>query len=231
MKIKLNYFIVLSVALFLPFFGVSAGTKTASSTPKIIMLDVPFVSQAPLKEWSNPRFQDACEEASVYMAIKWVKGEKINGDNNSLRRARNEILSLSQYQTAKYGNFHDTSAADTAERLIKGYYKHKRFTVKTDVTLDDIIDALKNNQAVILPTNGRLLKNPYFSGLGPINHMIVVKGYDPNKNVFIVNDPGTKKGENFKYSAEILNKSISDYPTGVHKNREDSKKIAIFVKK
>ncbi len=231
MKRPFNYFVILIPLLLAPASGVFASAAATSTPAKIIMLDVPFVSQAPLKEWSNPRFQDACEEASVFMVIKWIKGEKIGTTTKALNKARNEILSLSQYQSKKFDNFHDTSAADTAERLIKGYYQHRRFVVKENVTLDDIIKALKNNQAVILPTNGQLLNNPYFTAPGPINHMLVVKGYDENKKVFIVNDPGTKKGENFKYQAETLKTALADYPSGMHKTRENIEKTAIFVRK
>ena len=75
----------------------------------MLNLNVPFVSQAPLKEWSNLRFQDACEETSVYMAIKWVKGKSIGTDKKSLQVARDDIMKMSLWQSDKYNNYHDTA--------------------------------------------------------------------------------------------------------------------------
>jgi hypothetical protein len=197
----------------------------------LLNLNVPFVVQAPLKEWNNPRFQDACEETSVYMAMKWVNSDKIGNSSSSLKIARDDIMKMSLWESTKYNNYHDTSATDTAERLIKNYYGYKNFTIKKNVQLTDIVAALKNNELVIVPTNGQLLHNPYFTAPGPLNHMLVIKGYDARQNIFITNDPGTKRGENFQYAAKTLDKAISDYPTGDHKMRKNLEKTAIFVKK
>ena len=44
---------------------------------------------------------------------------------------------------------------------------------------------------VLLPAAGRLLRNPYFSGQGPLYHMLVVKGYTRDGKI-ITDDPGTR---------------------------------------
>ena len=43
---------------------------TATVEPKrFVLLNVPFTSQAPFGEWSDPRHQDGCEEAAALMAV------------------------------------------------------------------------------------------------------------------------------------------------------------------
>jgi hypothetical protein len=68
---------------------------------------------------------------------------------------------------------------------------------------------------IILPTADRALRNPNFTGLGPLYHFILVKGWDETgwlNNYFITNDPGTRKGENYKYKYDILLNAIHDLP-------------------
>ncbi len=49
--------------------------------------------------------------------------------------------------------------------------------------------------------------------------MLVIKGY--NKNGFITNDPGTRRGADFAYSYETLEKAISDWTaeTGLNQRK------------
>jgi hypothetical protein len=79
--------------------------------------------------------------------------------------------------------------------------------------------------------NGQKLGNPYFSGAGPERHMLLVRGYDPIKKQFITNDPGTKRGENYRYSESTIMNSILVYPTGYHEPTDESLKGMIVVKK
>ncbi len=192
---------------------------------------VPFTVQAPLREWSDSRFQDACEEASVIMAIKWAKGGKITNDTAGKKAIHNEIIKLAAYQQKNYKNYHDTSAQDTADRLLKGYYGYTKWEVKKDITIKDIINALEEGNIVIAPTNGRLLKNPYFTAPGPERHMLVIKGYNYETKRFITNDPGTRRGESYQYPEKTLYAAIVDYPTGYHEKLLETKKNIIIVKK
>ena len=56
-------------------------------------IPVPFTVQAPYGEWSNPVFQDACEEASLIMAAAWVKGEALTKET-----AKKQIEVLAKLQ-------------------------------------------------------------------------------------------------------------------------------------
>jgi len=53
------------------------------------------------------------------------------------------------------------------------------------------------------------LNNPNFKQPGPIYHMLVIKGY--NSWEFITNDPGTRKGNSFKYPYSTLINAVHDW--------------------
>lgn len=179
---------------------------------KFILYEVPFISQAPLGDWSDPREQHGCEEASALMAMGWVLGKTFTPE-----QALEEIIFISDFEFKRYGEFRDTSAEDTAERIFKGYFKYDPVGFKKDIGVGDIKRELYRGNLVIVPVNGQKLGNPFFKPPGPIQHMVVVKGYDPRTKEFITNDPGTKHGESFRYKEEILEKALQDYPTGFHR--------------
>jgi len=186
---------------------------------------VPFTPQAPFGNWKDQRFQDGCEEASVLMAIRWVRGQSLTREE-----AKKEILKIADWEQKKYKNYRDTSASDTAKRLLNEYYGYKNYEVKNNITLAQIISEVKKNNLVIVPTNGQKLKNPYFTRPGPDRHMLVIIGYDNVKKQFITNDPGTKHGEGYRYNEKILFDAIRDYPTGAHLKIKNEKKAGIIVK-
>lgn len=186
--------------------SISSGSVARGS---LILIDVPFTAQAPFANWDDERFQEACEEASILMAMRWVEGRK----TISSIEANAEILKMVEFETARYGEFRDTSAADTA-RLMRDYFGYQNFEVKTDIGAPDIIAELAKGNIVITPMNGRKLPNPYYTPPGPLKHMMVVRGYDPVRNEFITNDPGTRRGEGFRYRTDVFEAAIQDYPTG-----------------
>lgn len=181
----------------------SAGLK------KTIKNEVPFTAQAPFAEWSDARQQDGCEEASALMAVSWGKGVT----SLDPTQAKKDIVGASDWELEKYGNFRDTSAQDTADRIIKGYFNYSNVSVKNGVTADDIVKVLEEGKLVIIPANGRLLGNPYFTGAGPERHMVVIIGYDYSKKQFITNDPGSRYGKGFRYGKTGLFNAIRDYPS------------------
>ena len=79
-----------------------------------------------------------------------------------------------------------------------------------------------------VPVAGRELGNPYFSGGGPWYHMLVITGYDGNR--FITNDPGTKRGEDYKYSADVLIEAIHDW-TGSKDTITSGAKTAVVIER
>lgn len=210
-----------------PHVLVEKPTSPIIDRTKSVFTDVPFTVQAPFSEWSDPRFQDACEEASALMAMKWITGEIIPTKLD----AKNSLLEIINWQTEKYGSYHDTSAADTADRIFKEYFNYENVDVKNNITSDDIITELQNGNLVIAPMNGQLLKNPFFTQPGPERHMVLILGFDSKTNEFITNDPGVSQGKNYHYPIDIFMEAIRDYPTGNHVPITEVLKNIIVIKK
>jgi peptidase C39-like protein len=194
---------------------------------QLITFSVPFTAQAPLGDWADPRQQDGCEEASVLMAMAWVRDEKFADEVDALAK----ILALSEWQEQNYGSGLDTSAQDTAERLFRNYFEHESVTVHEITSINQIIEALQQQQLVVTPMDGRELGNPYFTAPGPERHMVVIIGYDPETEEFITNDPGTKRGQNYRYDQTVFFEAIRDYPTGEHEPITKTDKMMIVIAK
>lgn len=197
------------------------------ATPTLAVTTVPFTSQAPLAQWSDDRQQDGCEEASAIMAMAWVNG-KTKLDKTA---TRDLIVKISNFEKKEYGEYRDVSVDDVVSRIFKAWFKYDKVKVIKKVTLDQIKKELAKGNLVIAPTNGRTLKNPNFKSPGPERHMIVIKSYDAKKKQFITNDPGTRNGENYRYSESVLFKAIRAYPTGYHKKIVGTEKSVIIVEK
>jgi len=208
-------------------------TPTAKPTPmptpvewETIVQDVPFAAQAPFGEWSDPRQQDGCEETSVLMAMKWVKGETVTP-----AEAKAEVIKMADYEVAVYGTFVDTSAHDTNERLLKNYFGYDQGRVISVGDSKVLVTELMAGNILIVPADGQLLGNPNFTRPGPERHMLVVKGYDARTQEFITNDPGTRAGEDYRYAEKIFWNAMRDYPTGDHLPITKVEKRMIVVSK
>ncbi len=203
---------------------VSSSVPVVKAVPVILIKGVPFTAQAPSGEWSDPLQENGCEEAATLMAVYWARGLKLDK-----LTAKKEIVAMGNYQLEAYGEAIDTDATDTVSRLFVGYFHYDQAQVSSDISKAKLISALRQGQLVILPTNGRLLKNPNFTAPGPTTHMIVVLGYDPNTDEFITNDPGTRNGQHYRYPAIRLLSAVVDYPTGDHEVQDPAKKSMIVV--
>lgn len=192
--------------------------------PKKVLLKVPFTPQAPFADWSDPRQQDGCEEASVVMAEYWFQGKEL-----SRQEALTQILALSDWEKEHYGNSRDTSAEDTLKRLLQEYYRYPGGRVEYDITVDALKYELAAGNILIIPFNGQVLANPNFKSPGPERHMLVVIGYDDEKGEFITNDPGTRLGQGFVYSYENFAASFRDYKTGNHVPIEEERSAMIVI--
>lgn len=207
------------VFLAAPAFALAAATPRG---PR----EVPFTVQAPLGKWRDPVYQNACEEAAVLMVMRWAMGdERPLGAVEALKAIRK----LADFQRTRYGHFHDRSAADTAQ-LIRDFYGHTGVAVKSVTSAADLRAELDRGFLVITPMNGRKLGNPYYTSPGPLTHMLVVTGYDRKTDEFITNDPGTRRGKNFRYVSKTLLYALRDYPTGFHQPITAERKVMIVVK-
>ena len=192
-----------------------------------IVNDVPFTPQAPFAEWSDLRQQEGCEEASVLMAMHWIWGTEISAD-----QAKEQILTMADRQEKYYGFFVDTSAQDTDQRLFKQYFGYEHTEVQYDIDPSDIRDELAKGNLVVVPVNGKSIQNPFFRNGGPQRHMIVVTGFDWTTGEFITNEPGTKRGRDYRYDYQTMRESLRDYPSGNYVPiPKDSPSAMIIVKK
>ena len=197
-----------------------------SKTPDIVLLDVPFLAQAPFGQWSDPIYQHACEEAAILMADLWIKGIK----SISKEEATLELKKIADFETEKYNNFYDHSMADTGQ-LMRDYFGYNNIEYKENIIAEDIIDQLVAGNLVIVPINGQVLKNPFYTTPGPAEHMLLIIGYDFKTDEFITNDAGTRHGEHYRYKQNILEQSIRDYPTGYKEPILEIKKVMLVIKK
>lgn len=206
-------------------------TPVISPTPEIlsekdVLLDVPYTSQAPFGNWKDPKEQDGCEEASALMAVSWARGESLIPG-----KSLEEILAIADYEEKNYGNYHDTDAEDTAEIIYRGYFGYDNIEVRHQISIDDIKQELFRGNVVVVPANGRKLGNPRYTQPGPLEHNLVIRGYDTVKKEFITNDPGILYGENYRYKEQVLEGALSDYPTGYHEPLIPGKTAMIIVKR
>lgn len=185
---------------------IPVGDQKRSAT---ILNEVVFTSQAPLGEWNDPRQADGCEEASVFMAVSWARNSSFTPTE-----ARDEIVSASDWELQTYGYSQDTSVQDTADRLFRKFYDFQNVAVRNNISTDDIRRALENGQLVVTAINGQKIGNPYYTGAGPLRHMLLVVGYDANTDEFIVHDPGTRYGAYMRFSSERLQNALQDYTSG-----------------
>jgi hypothetical protein len=194
---------------------------------KKVLLYIPFTSQSPYGEWDDPMQQYGCEEASVTMVMKWIK----NIFFISKKEGKRLVLDISRYEEKNYDNYLDTSLHDTATRILSGYYKYKNWIIKDVNSIQDIKNEIKKGNAILLPVNGKILNNQYFSSDGPERHMLVVIGYNSTTKQIITHDPGTRQGAKYQYSEKLLYDAIRDYPTNNLQPITEINKIMLVIKK
>lgn len=167
-----------------------------------INLAVPFTSQAPTANWEHP-FQDACEEASILMVDYYYQGKKFSTAASTEKILMDMIAWQEEHMTGDI----DMSIEEVAY-FVSHYWDYDYEIIDIPNTAD-IEKYLNKGQPVVIPVNGKILANPYFSNGGPDYHMLTIKGYvDGN---FITNDPGTRRGADFVYTYENIMASIVDW--------------------
>lgn len=187
--------------------------------PDKIKIDVPFVSQAPFGIWDEYH-EEACEEAALLMLVHFLNKDILDKDS-----AEKELQALIAFQIKNYGDYKDSNVAQTI-RLAEDFYGLKNLKAVYDFSLEEMKKYLAQGQPVIVPTAGRLLKNPNFTSPGPWYHNLVLVGFE--KGAIITNDPGTRKGEGYRYEEKLLYSAIHDF-TGDKEKIETGRKAMIVV--
>ncbi|MCX7779236.1 MAG: C39 family peptidase [Patescibacteria group bacterium] len=189
--------------------------------PEKFDLPMSFVPQAPTAIWDELH-NNACEEAALIMVHYFLKGEKLTKEI-----AEKEIQDLVAWQIKNWGAHKDLTIAEVG-KLAKEYYGWQKIRILDKITIEEIKKELSKGNPIIIPTAGRLLKNPYYRQPGPYYHMLVARGY--TKDRIITNDPGTKRGEKFSYPSEILYQAIHDWP-GEDKDILEGEKTVLVIEK
>lgn len=203
--------------------SVASSASVAPPPPSVrgsVNWDVPFTSQAPLGIWEEP-YKEACEEASVLMAIRYFQGK----DFESPEEASIAIEKLVA-DNASLGFGVDDTAAEVV-KLMEDQDPSLSTELLKNPTADDLKKVLSEGKLVIVPAAGQQLGNPYFTPPGPLYHMLVLRGYTANGYV-ITNDPGTKRGKEYAYSWDVLLDAIHDWNGG---DVENGAKVVIVVGK
>lgn len=166
-------------------------------------LALPWLSQAPFGVW-DAMHEETCEEASFVMVALYYQG---GGSDIDPKQGDAELYKLVAYEEER-GYDVSMTAAEAVE-VIEGYYADMDATVIEDPTVEDLKAYIDAGRPVIVPAAGRELGNPFFSGEGPVYHMLVLRGY--TEDTFITNDPGTRHGKNYSYAIDVFMDAIGDW--------------------
>lgn len=188
--------------------------------PATLALTVPFTPQAPTANWDELH-NEACEEASAIMAYAYYN------DISSLPASyvETKISELTKWQTDHYSYYLSINNAETVKMLKEAFGLNAELV---DMSENAIKRALAENKLVIMPANGRLLGNPYFTPPGPIYHMLVITGF--NTKGFVTNDPGTRRGKDYFYTYKTLYESNGNWSHNDHAVDLSEKQIIIVSK-
>lgn len=189
-----------------------------------VNLNVPFTSQAPFGNWRQP-WQDACEETSITMVDNFYQND--TNKNIEKNKAKKDILQILRIKEGKWGKSLDENATKISD-LINNFLPWEARTVENP-TIEDLKKEIDKKQPVIVPVYGKALKNPHFRFGGPDYHVLVISGYDDEKQEFITQDPGTRYGLDFRYSFATIMNALHDFT--VRGKTKNGKQTAIFTSK
>ncbi|MFH2063002.1 MAG: C39 family peptidase [bacterium] len=179
---------------------------TGSEPVRTINLRVPFMVQAPTANWDELH-GEACEEASAIMLAAYYDDET----EITTAEAEDRIMAAVAWEEENLGYHLDTTAEETA-RMMREHFGLTTARTVAIASLDDIRSAVAAGHPVIVPAYGKALGNPNFRNGGPLYHMLVVKGFDGDR--IITNDPGTRRGADYVYDADVLWNAIHDWNNG-----------------
>ncbi len=194
-------------------------TQKEISIPGKIFVEVPFTTQAPFGAWDQYH-EEACEEASLIMVAHYLNGKVLNKDT-----AEQEIQDLIKFEIEHYGDYTDSDASQVI-KLAEDFYGITNLKVVYDFNPIDLKKELAKGKPIIVPAAGRELGNPNFTPPGPLYHMLVLVGYSGDE--IITNDPGTRKGEGYRYNIDVLYNAIHDFPGDKNKIREGKKAMIVL---
>lgn len=194
-------------------------SQDSAPLPAKILINTPFTSQAPLGVW-DAYHEEACEEASIIMVKYFLDKKPLTP-----QIAEDQIQKMIAFEIKNYGGYKDTSAQKDVQ-LAADFYGLKNLKVVYDFSKEDLKKYLALGKPIIIPAAGRLLGNPNFTFPGPLYHNLVLVGYDGN--TIITNDPGTRKGQSYRYNIDVLYNAIHDFSGDVNNITQGRKAMIVL---
>lgn len=182
-------------------------------------LKMEFSSQAPEGNWSEPWYND-CEEVSIAMVDSFYNNKILTS-----AIAKKEILRILDIKEKAFGPSLEESAEKIIDLVNNFLNSNWKARIAENPTIEQIKEQINNNNPVILPVDGRKLNNRYYTTTH--YHVFVISGYDDDKKMFIVQDPGTYRGKNYQYSYAIIENAMHDYNSD---NLSKGRRAAIFTR-
>ena len=193
----------------LPPDGSTADVPSPPAPPARILLQVPYTTQAPLKNWAQ--HQESCEEATIIMLAAYWKGSKAVVMNP--QSADTQIATLVRWQVQHWGSEDDLTDQRMGE-LAKEYYGYGYEIVPNDPQV--IREQLAAGRPLIAEVRTHGLGNTRYPGYyshyeqrgWSVPHFVLIIGYD-STGVWL-NDPGTSWGRGYHLSYKQLTHAIDD---------------------
>ncbi len=206
-----------AAVLVVAVIGISLAA--GGSRPDQKTIDVPFTSQAPGGNWSEP-WKNACEETTIYMVSSFYQNEPIKRD-----QAIVHIKEIFKVKNKEFTVSHDESLETIAD-LIKTLELPWKTKLVVDPSAEDLKKELAANRPIIVPVFAPALWDKNFQGDGPDYHVMVLIGYDDKSGVFIANDPGTADGQGRRFAYTKFMAAIHDLNS---KNYRAGQKAVLFT--
>ena len=197
-KLRLIIGVILALAIVYSIFMFVRRQRPAEQ-----QLEVPFTSQAPAGNWLEP-WQNACEETSIIMVSNYFSGDEV-----TIAQARQQILDIFKLKNAEFGKSPDESMALIAE-VVNGASLGWTAKVVENPSLEDLKQEVAAKRPIIVPVDARQLTGTDYAGEVKY-HVMVISGYDDTVGQFIVQDPGSSQGKDFRYGYTDLYDAIHDY--------------------
>ncbi|QQS22711.1 C39 family peptidase [bacterium] len=198
-----------------------ASSDRSENLPDQVILPIPFSPQAPNDNWSR---NEDCEETSITMANAFLSGNTSNTLESS--EAQKSIDNLKIWEDANLG-FNVDTGADATTRMAEGAFSLK-VTQIAGFTEQDLKRELASGYPILLPINAKLIKGQQYRNEGPTYHMVVIRGYRNGK--FIINDPGTERGNGNEFTFQDLHNAAADWDNHAQEMKPDRKIVLVLSK-
>lgn len=190
--------------------------ETATILPQEKIIECQFYPQAPRANWVQP-YEDYCEEATV---IIWVNC--MNEQTVDLKTFEWELSDIDHYFTTNFWKSHDQNIDQMAQAIAEQYTWITQ--IVEEPTFDDLKQAVAKWYVIIVPLDGRQLKNPHYRNWGPDYHALLVVGYKWDK--VVTHDVGTSHWAYYEYDKDVFFNAIHDLD---RKNITNGKKRFLII--